>query len=480
MVIIIRSSLSQNEEIFFMSINELKGKRITVMGLGLHGGGVGTVRFLCEQGAIVIATDMKSKEELRDSVEKLKSYKNITYIFNQHRPEDFTNVDMVVKNPAVSWDNKYIKLAIEKKIPVEMDSSLFFKLCSNEIIGVTGTKGKTTTATLIYEILKSAGKSVIKVGIGQTSVLDKLKDLKKDTIVIFELSSWRLSVLGRAKLSPHVAVVTNIYPDHLNYYKSMKEYIADKKYICSNQKSADACVLNANDSVLSDWDEEIKSEVIRFSREKIGYSPSVYVDNGGIYINMGVEEKKVMDLDEIKLRGDHNISNILAAVSATRAMGLKISEIKKGVGNFKGIEHRLELVRELNEIKYYNDTAATTPDSAIAGLKSFSEPLVWIGGGSDKNLDMKDLARVALEKVKDAILLKGIGTDKLLEAMEKNNLGKHNFTVVDSMEAAVNLARAKAESGDVILLSPGAASFGLFINEFDRGNKFKEAVKNLR
>ena len=463
-----------------MNVNDLKGKKVTVMGLGLHGGGVGTVRFLSSLGASVIVTDMKSKEELAPSLEKLKGVKNVTYVFNQHRPEDFTKVDMVVKTPPAPWDNKYIKLALDKNIPVEVDSSLFFKLCKNEIIGVTGTKGKTTTATLIYEILKSSGRNAIKVGIGQTSVLDKLNDLKKDTIVVFELSSWRLSALGRYKLSPHVAVVTNLYPDHLNYYKSMNEYIADKKYICLNQKSKNICVLNAGNSEFNDWDDEVKSTIIRFSQEKIGYSPAAYIDEGSIYVNDGVDEKKVMSLSEIKLRGEHNVSNILAAVAAIRSLGLAISEIKKGIVNFKGIEHRLELVREFEEVKYYNDTAATTPESAISGINSFSEPIVWIGGGSDKNLDMSGLAETVLEKVKCAILLKGAGTDKLLSAIEKIGGDTGNFPIVDSMEEAVKLAHEKTERGDVVLLSPGAASFGLFLNEFDRGNKFKEAVKALK
>ncbi|HPN96463.1 MAG TPA: UDP-N-acetylmuramoyl-L-alanine--D-glutamate ligase [Candidatus Moranbacteria bacterium] len=466
-----------------MKIGDLKDKKITVMGLGLHGGGIGTARFLSELGAQVTVTDIKSKEELAPALEKLKGCKNITYVFNQHRPEDFTAVDMVVKTPAAPWNNKYIKLALDNKIPVEVDSSLFFKLCKNTIIGVTGTKGKTTTATLIYEILKNSGKNVIKVGIGQVSVLDKLKEIKKDTIAVFELSSWRLSALGRYGLSPQIAVITNVYPDHLNYYKTMEEYVADKKLIFKNQKNGDVCVINFDDEVIKTWESDIKSQVIKISRQKIDKGKGSYASDGMIYLNDGNDENKIMEEKEIKIKGDHNVSNVLLAMGASQAAGIGLEDIKKAVSQFKGIAHRLEFVRELNGVKYYNDTTATTPESAISGISSFSEPVILIGGGSDKNLDMKDLAKVILEKTKGVIFLKGQGTDKIISEIKKNlpeEEKNKEFATADSLEKAVEMAKGDAESGDIVLLSPGAASFGLFNNEFDRGDKFKEVVKALK
>jgi UDP-N-acetylmuramoylalanine--D-glutamate ligase len=465
-----------------MQVSDLKGKKITVMGLGLHGGGIGTIRFLSWAGANIIVTDIKSKEELAPSLEKIKDLKNITYIFNQHRPEDFTKVYMVIKNPAVPWDNKYVKMSLENKIAVEMDSSLFFKLCKNPIVGITGTKGKTTVSTLIYEALKAAGKSPVKVGIGQVSSLDKLKDLKKENIVVFELSSWRLSALGRYKISPHVAVITNIFPDHLNYYKSMEEYIKDKKYICQNQKPEDFCAVNWDDEVLNKLDGEIKSNLIKFSSSKISNGRSVYLNEGAIYANDGVDEKKVIDVKEIKLKGEHNICNILAAVSAGVALGLDLKIMKKAIAEFKGVAHRLELVRELGGAKYYNDTAATMPEAAISGINSFFEPIVLICGGSDKNLDMSEMGKTISQKVKSVIFLKGKATEKIIDAIKKNLSSEDNndFKIVESMEKAVELAKIEAKSGDVVLLSPGAASFGMFQNEFDRGDKFKAAVNALK
>ncbi len=461
-----------------MKIEELKGKKITVMGLGLHGGGIGTVRFLSEAGAKIIVTDLKSKEELKPSLEKLKGLKNIEFVLGQHRTEDFMQVDMVIKNPAASWSNKYIELALDNKIPVEMDSSLFFKLCRNQIVGVTGTKGKTTTSSLIYEILKTAGKKPIQVGIGQISVLDKLKELEKDSIVVFELSSWRLSALGRYKISPQVAVITNIYPDHLNYYKTMEDYIQDKKYICTAQKALEICVLNWDVDVLRKMETETRAQIIKISRHKISDSRAVYINGDAIYLNDGIDEKKVISLSNISLRGEHNLENILSAIGATFAAGVDLLDIKKAVSKFVGIPHRLEFVREITGIKYYNDTAATTPESAISGINSFSEPVILIGGGADKNLNMAEFAKVILEKTKDVVFLKGEATNKIIAAMKIAG-SKQDFIIVNSMAEAVDRVRELASSGDIILLSPGSASFGLFKNEFDRGDKFKELVKGL-
>ena len=355
-----------------MNSSDLKGKRVTVMGLGLHSGGVGVAKFLVEAGAQVLVTDLKSKEQLATSLDKLKELKKISYVFNQHRPEDFLKTDLVIKNPAVPWNNKYVQLALEKKIPVEMDSSLFFRLCKNRIIGVTGTKGKTTTASLLVSIFKAAGKDVLKVGVSQTSVLDKLKEAKEKTVVVFELSSWRLSALGRMKVSPAVAVLTNIYPDHLNYYRSMNEYIADKEQIFLHQKKTDLCVINLDNSWLEKSREKIKAEAVGFSRQEYFSGPGAFVRGAGIFFRGKAAEKKILDLQDIKLPGQHNQANVLAAVATACALGVEAEKIQSGVRNFSGVAHRLELVRELSGVTYYNDSAATTPESAISGINSLS------------------------------------------------------------------------------------------------------------
>ncbi|MFA5962261.1 MAG: UDP-N-acetylmuramoyl-L-alanine--D-glutamate ligase [Parcubacteria group bacterium] len=466
-----------------MNINDLKGKKVTVMGLGIHGGGVATARFLASLGARLVVTDLKSKTELVESVKKLADLKNITFVFNQHRPEDFSQTDLVVKNPAVPWNNKYIKLALDNKIPVEMDSSLFFRLCKNKIIGVTGTKGKTTTSSLIHAILKTAQKDVIKVGISQVSVLDKLKELKKDTIVVFEISSWRLSALGRAKLSPEISVITNLYPDHLNYYGSMEKYIADKENIFLHQKKTDFCVINVDSELLEQSRKKIPAQVVEFSRQDISSEYGASIREGGVYLKNKAGEKKILELSEITLRGAHNQENILAAIAVAGIFGVEPKIIKKAIVEFAGNPHRLELVRKLSGVAYYNDSAATTPESAISGIKSFTEPLVLICGGANKSLDVSGLAKeIANNKnIKNLVFLAGESTDRMIESLQKESgVQKAEFLIANSMAEAIRLAREQAISGDVVLLSPGAASFGIFINEFDRGNQFREIVRGLK
>lgn len=468
-----------------MNAKWFKGKRITVFGIGLLGGGIGTIRFLVENGARVIATDIKSKKELAPALEQLKDLKNIEYVLGQHRREDFAKVDMVVKTPPVPWTNKHVKLALDNEIPVEVDSSLFFKLCKNPIIGITGTKGKTTTSHLIYHILKKAGKNPVQVGIGQTPVLSRLNLLKKNSVVVFELSSWRLSALKNAKMSPQISVFTNLFPDHMNYYKTMKEYLADKKNILLYQKSKDWFVCNCDDEVIGGLCDEAPGNVMAISMDKKSDGRSVFFQNDKIYLNDGIDAKKLLSIDDFVLRGLHNVTNVMLAAGACFAYGVSTNSIKLGIKSFRPISHRLEFVAEKKGVKYYNDTTATNPQSAIASLDAFKEPIILIAGGTDKKLPYKEFAEAISEKVKGVVFIKGDATDKIIMCMRRYLIKKGccgcrmNFEIVDSMEKAVELASRSADNGDVVLLSPGAASFGVFANEFDRGNQFKYAVKNL-
>lgn len=441
------------------------------------------MKFLVEQGAReIIVTDIKSREELGASLEKLAKYKNVTYILGQHRPEDFTNVDMVIKNPVIPWTNEYIKLAEKHKVPVEMDSSIFFALCKAPIIGVTGTKGKTTTASLSAHILEQAKKKVVRIGIGQMGVLGNFSKITSESIVVFELSSWRLSALGRIKKSPHLAVLTNIYPDHLNHYKTLEVYIADKKNIFLFQKQRDILVANFDDEAVRDMVQDAKGTVVWFSRKSEIDGDGAWVKGGKIYARKGGEEKEFMPLAQIPLKGEHNITNVLAAVSVALAYGLTLKQIASGIENFPGVPHRLEYAGEKNGVRYYNDTTATIPEAAIAALRFFVEPIILIAGGSDKRLDFDQMAKEILKRSKGLILFKGEATEKLLHSL-KNHLPvskkDRQFEVVESMAKAVELAAQCAEAGDVVLLSPGAASFGVFQNEFDRGEQFRKAVEEL-
>jgi len=466
-----------------VNTNYFNNKKITVFGLGLLGGGLGVVKFIASHGAKkIIITDIKDKKQLKKTVDKLKGIKNIELVLGYHRIEDFTKVDMVIKNPQIPWDNKYIKEALKNNIPVEMDSSLFFKLCPNKIIGITGTKGKTTTSSMIFDLLNNSGKKPIMVGVGEESVLDKLEELKKDSIVVFELSSWRLSALGKYKISPQVAVFKNIFPDHLNYYKGMKEYIQDKENICKYQKPNDWCVFNGDDEIIDKISKVTRSQLMEFSFNRKNQGRSIFYENEKIYLNDGIDIREISDKEVLKKFTKHNISNLMAAIAVAFTLGIEFKKIKSAISKVKFISHRMEFVDELNGVRYYNDSAATIPQAAIAGLESFDNPIILIAGGSDKNLDFSKFSKVIAERVKGLILLKGNATEKLITNLKESMPEREHkrFEILDSMSKAVEEATRVADSGDVVLLSPGAASFGLFDNEFDRGDKFKEAVKTLK
>ncbi len=463
---------------------KIKGKKITVMGIGQHGGAVQVIKWLLAQKAKVTATDLDSKQNLAKSLESLKDLKNLKIVTGQHRSEDFTLADMLIINPAISWKNKYVQMALKNNVQVEMDASLFFKMLpeKSRVVGVTGTKGKTTTALLIYEILKKADKKAVKVGIGQEPELNKLKFISKDSIAVFELSSWRLSALGRMEKSPQIAVITNIFPDHLNYYSSMESYVRDKKNIFLYQKPNDKLFLNWDNKPTREFQEEAKSEIGFFSAQNVlANGNAVYIRKGKIIWEREGEEQEICDLNEIKLKGAHNISNVLAAISAVLPLGIKTQVIKETLREFRKISHRIEFVRDVDGVKFYNDTTATIPQSAIVAINRFLKPIRLICGGSSKKIDMAPLARKICKEdnIKGIYLLEGTATDSLKKNIrEEGGEGKIKG-VFDNLEAAVNQVKSHAREGEIVLFSPGCASFGMFKNEFDRGEKFIKYVSEL-
>lgn len=454
------------------------------MGIGLHGGAIEMIKWLLEKGARVVATDLKNIQELRPSLEKLKGLKNLEIVAGIHRPEDFTNVNLVIKNPAVRWDNQYVKLAMAKKIPVEMDSSLFFQNCkSQNIIGITGTKGKTTTSFLIYEILKKAGKKVVLVGVGQESVMGKLKEIDEKTWVVFELSSWRLSALKRVRISPHGAVVVNFLQDHLNYYSNMQEYGQDKRAIFEFQKKNDWLVIGKETLLELDFDfkNNLKQSIAYFSEKLELEERDVFIENEKVCFQWNGESGVLGNLTSLKLKGKHNWNNILASVSAGLFLKIEPKIIWQAVSEFSGVPHRLELVRELKGVKFYNDTTATTPESGVRGIQTFENPIHLIAGGSNKNLNLEIFAeQIAKNKnVKKVYLLDGMATGRLKDLIEKFGGATKIVGVFSVFEEAIKISFQKALHGEIILLSPGCASFGMFQNEFDRGEKFRKVVREL-
>ena len=461
------------------------GKKITVMGLGVLGRGVNVAKFLAECGAELTVTDLKNGEELKLSLTKLAKFKNIKYVLGNHRLEDFKDKDFIIKAGSAPFNSPYIEEARKNGIAIEMDESLFVKLATEIItVGVTGTKGKSITTRLIFEILKSQKNILGKkrnVFLGGNvkgqATLPLLKKVKLGDIVVMELDSWRLQGFHDSKISSHISVFTSFMPDHLNYYNNdIKQYFYDKANIFKYQTKDDFLILGGQflkaikkfglyDSFQS-FKKEIKSKIILSSKKNI---PKNW---------------------KIKILGVHNLENIAAAISACENLGIKKLEIKKIAENFRGEPGRLEFLKEIKGVKFYNDTTATIPESAIAALNAFQNyksKIILIGGGADKELDYKEYAKTVKKYVKTLILFQGAASDKIIKELKikKNDLGGKNsktifFSGIKSMKEAFNLAISYAEKGDIVLLSPGSASFGVFKNEFDRGEQFNKIIKRLK
>jgi len=435
---------------------DVKNKKITVMGLGLLGRGLGDVKFLAKQGAKLIVTDLKTEKMLAQSVKQIKNLPNVKLVLGKHRLLDFKNKDYILKAAGVPLNSPFIKTAKNNKIPVKMDESWFANYCPCPIIGITGTRGKTTTSHLIYELVKNLKKSFLAGNVVGVATLPLIKKVKENNLVVLELSSWQLQGWHDEKISPHIAVITNIYPDHMNYYKTMDKYVNDKKSIYQYQSSKDYLILNKNNPYSKQFAKEAKSKVIWFSVQDV---PKNW---------------------QLKIKGQHNLENVAASLKVAKILKISQPQVKKVIENFKGVEGRLEFVRQYKGINFYNDTTATTPEAVMAALNSFpGENIVLLAGGSDKRIKYSQLAKLIKQKVKAVILLEGMATQKLVSQLKKVKFDK-TMVFADSLREAFKQAKYILQPGDVFLFSPGATSFGLFINEYDRGEQFKKMVNNFK
>lgn len=443
------------------------------MGLGLNGGGLASAKFLAENGADVTVTDMKGEADLAESIAALGGLP-IRYVLGKHELDDFLGADLVVKNPAVRPDSPYILAAKS----VETDISLFLRFSSSPVIAVTGSKGKSSVSSAIHHILVSSGYSAFLGGNITVSPLSFLDRCTRETPVVLELSSWQLADMrGLGVLKPRIAVLTSIMPDHMNRYSSMEEYVADKRLIYSDQDAGCFTICNADDSWGRSFASETRAKVLWYSHTFKGL-PGAWLDEApsrkGLFSNSGDQEKSEEILPQnILVPGSHQRMNMLASALVCRAYGTEPSKVSAAIATFKGVEHRLELFAEKDGISWYNDSAATIPQAVIAALNSFDKPIVLVTGGTDKNIDFTPV-QSAYSKAKFVILLSGTGTDKLKPILD--GLGIAYAGPFNSIGRAVDEAVSHSVSGDVVVLSPGCASFGMFINEFDRGRKFKESV----
>lgn len=427
-----------------------KDKKITVLGLGLLGRGVGDAEFLAKCGAHLVVTDKKSEAELAESVAKLKAYPDIAFKLGGHDTEDFTHCDFVLKAAGVPLDSPEVAAARKAGVPVTMSTALFAKYATETgatVVGITGTRGKSTVSHLIFHALKSAGRKAYLGGnIRGMSTLALLPDIQAGDIVVLELDSWQLQGFGDLEISPHIAVFTNLMPDHQNYYPDMETYFADKANVYRYQKESDAVFAGKKIA------------------ERIGERAQI--------------PQTIPPEWKLRIVGEHNRENAAFAVAVLRRLGLSKEEIQAGVESFEPVEGRLQFVRELNGVSIYNDNNATTPEATVAALRALGAHTTLITGGSEKGLPLEELVSEIKKNVSHVILFvhdKYKGSARFAELLRKESVP---FEEAQSLEAAVEAALSHTEKG-TILFSPAFASFGMFKNEYERNDEFLRLVMQV-
>jgi UDP-N-acetylmuramoylalanine--D-glutamate ligase len=486
---------------------DYSGIKVLIMGLGLHGGGLESARYLLRHGAVLTVTDLRDEKILAQSIEQLEasctgkpglsSKPSIRYVLGRHEIDDFRNADMVIKNPGVRPDSPYLQAARH----IETDIGLFLAAIGKapvRLITVTGSKGKSSVSSALHWVLKEAGNRSYLGGNITVSPLSFLDELKNGDIVTLELSSWQLGDLrGRIKddgsslLKPNAAVLTAIMPDHLDRYGTMESYVNDKRIIYQGQDQDDITVAG-DDHWGRSFLAESKARPLVYSNSPLPKNVSgAWIDansgkgfarlcNWAVGAGSQPLDNEVVEIVPAKplVPGSHQKQNLLAAGLALYGLGINPEHIRKGLGSFPGVEHRLELFMESGGIAFYNDSAATIPEAAAAAVEALGSDgrLILVTGGTDKNLDFSPFAKV-VGKAKAVILLAGTGSDKLRGLL--GNAGISCLGPFDVLENAAKDALELAASGDRVCLSPGCASFGMFLNEFDRGRKWKETIKRI-
>lgn len=447
-----------------MSFSEyFKGKRVTVMGLGLLGRGIGDVAYIASAGAAeVIVTDKKTATELASSVAQLKAYHNITFVLGEHRHKDFTDRDLILVAAGVPMDSPYLETARAAGVPLKQSAALFAELTDVPIIGVTGTRGKSTVTHLIHHVLTTVTEGPVLLGgnVRGVSNLQLLNDVTEDAVCVMELDSWQLQGFGWIQRSPQISVFTNFMRDHMNYYRDdMDAYFSDKANIFRYQAESDTLILTP--------------EVFEYAKK--------------LNLTLGQEvvlvDDSLIPTDAVlTMPGAHNRLNYALALAALRATSLTDEEIFHGFATFPGVPGRLEYLGEYADVKIYNDNNATTPQATTMGLIAVGnrddKSIILIAGGADKGLDTGDLVAHIGEYCKAVFLLPGTGTDSLAPKLATLGADVH-VEQVASLYGAVTSAFARSTPGDSILFSPGYASFGLFANEYERNDQFIEAVHKV-
>ncbi len=444
-------------------------KRVTVIGLGKSG--ISAAKLLYDKGAEVTVTDIKSEEELREEIEKLENRGVKLELGNDGRIA-VRDAEMVVVSPGVPQDAPAIQLAQERTLPIISEIELFSWYCPSPIIAVTGTNGKTTTVTLIANLLKNLGKKIEvagNIGIPLTEIIGKLDE---KTIVLAEISSFQLEQIER--FHPYISIILNITPDHLDRYRSFQDYVNAKARLFLNQESSDWTILNADDEKVSKFADSTQAHIVRFSRAGGVLGQGVFLNSGEIVVRWEGREERICSAQDIKMRGAHNLENCFAAAAVGLIYSAKTEIIRDTISEFPGLEHRLEYVKTINGVQFFNDSKATNVSASLEALNSFTSPVILICGGRDKRGDYTVLRKALKDRVKSVILL-GEAKRKMRDAFQ----GVVSCIEADSLRDGVQQAYSVAACSDVVLLSPACSSFDMFRDFEERGRIFKAEVENL-
>ena len=437
--------------------------------VGLAKSGVSAANLLHKLGANVTVTDEKGEETLSDNVKKLE--KGISLKLNGHDSVNINGIDLTIISPGVPWDSPFLNKIREKGIRIMSEVEFAFQQLQAPFIAITGTNGKTTTTTLTGEILKRGGKKVFVGGNIGNPLCEEVLNGGKSELVLSEISTFQME--GSETFKPYISAILNITPDHLDRHESMDEYIELKKRVFINQDENDYMILNLDDEITAGFSTEVRGKKVFFSRLKEVENGAFVREDKIIFKNDGREET-VCSLKDLKLIGVHNIENTLASVAISGICGISGKIMRDVISEFKGIKHRMELVREIRGIRFINDSKGTNVGATVKSLQSFNEPIILIAGGKDKGSDYLPLKGLIEDRVKFLIL---IGDAK--KKIAKNLNGFKNRIEADTLENAVKEGYKRAKSGDIVLLSPACASFDMFRDYEDRGEQFEEIVNRL-
>lgn len=452
----------------------IRYRKVAIIGLGVSN--IPLIDYMYQKKARVTVFDDREKESIpKELMDKIEIYK-FEYSFGKNNLKKLINFDIIFRSPSCLPTKLELEEEAKRGAIVTTEIEMLMKMCPCKTIGVTGSDGKTTTTSLISAILKQAGYHTYLGGNIGTPLFTKLAEMKPEDIVVLELSSFQLMGM---KVSPNIGVITNITPNHLNIHKDYQEYIDAKKNIFKYQNKNDRIILNYDNEITRKCAKEAEAQVVFFSsKEKL--------ENGFIVDGKMIKEcqdnirEHILDTQDVILKGEHNYQNIATALAATKTL-VNLKDAVETIKKFNSVEHRLEFVKEINHVKWYNDSASSSPTRTISGIRAFDEELILIAGGYDKNLDYTPLAKPIVDKVKTLLLI-GQTSGKIFEAV-KQEMERQNKDIriymCDTLKETVDIANRIAKEGQMVLFSPGSASFDMFKNAYDRGNQFKNLVNKL-